>query len=395
MDEHRTIGVGVIGLGFMGRTHLLAYDAARRAGYPCRVLAVCDHGVVEKTLRSGPRGSLDSEHAARAAAVLAGARRYAEVEALLEHPQIDLVSICTYTDTHVDLALRCLERGKHVLVEKPVALRSQDVQRLADGVRPGRLCMPAMCMRFWPAWAWLLEHVRGGTFGAVRSATFERLGSRPDWATHFYADERRSGGALVDLHIHDADFVCACFGPPRSVFATGTTDHLTAAYLYTSGREAHTPPIGDISAASPERAASDRRVGRPDPNLEREQGGPPPHVVAEGGWDHAPGWAFRVRYVVVFENATADFDISRDPQLMLIRDGRCEPVPLPRLTGYDAEVRHLLESISRGASEPAVTVADAVRVTRLLEAERRSLETGAVVRLDAGGEAPGPGPGQR
>ncbi len=367
MEEHRTIGVGVIGLGFMGRTHLLAYDAARQAGYPCRIAAVCDPGPIESALRSGPRGSLNLRQAERLAALLEGLPRYAGAQALLDDPQVELVSICTYTDTHVELALRALERDKHVLVEKPVALRSQEVQRLAAAVRPGLLCMPAMCMRFWPAWAWLLGHIRAGTFGAVRSASFERLGSRPDWATSFYGDGQRSGGALFDLHIHDADFVCACFGPPKGVFAAGTADHLTAAYLYTGERQ--------------DAAASDLRAGRPDPNPEREGVRPPPHVVAEGGWDHAPGWTFRVRYVVVFESATADFDLSRDPQLMLIRDGHPEPVPLPPLTGYDGQVRHMLEAIAAGAAQTEVTLADALLVTRLLEAEKRSLERGGPVPL--------------
>lgn len=360
MVEHRTIGAGVIGLGFMGRTHLLAYDAAHKAGYPCRIAAVCDPGSVESALRSGPRGSLAPRQAERVAALLTGLPRYPEAEALLDDPQVELVSICTYTDTHVELALRALERGKHVLVEKPVAIRSGDVRRLAEALRPGRLCMPAMCMRFWPAWAWLRERICGGTFGAVRSARFERLGSRPDWATSFYSDEQRSGGALFDLHIHDADFVCACFGLPQSVFAAGTSDHLTAAYSFEEDRRraatAGYTPYGQGSWG-------------------------PPHVVAEGGWDHSAGWEFRVRYVVVFEDATADFDLSRNPQLALIRDGRREPVPLPSLTGYDGQVRHMLEAIARGAAQTEVTIADALLVTRLLEAEKRSLELGEPVRL--------------
>jgi predicted dehydrogenase len=117
------------------------------------------------------------------------------------------VSICTPTDSHIELAMTALAAGRHVLVEKPVALRSAEVARLAQAAAPaGRVCMPAMCMRFWPGWEWLKERIEAGEFGRVRSATFQRVGAPPDWSA-FYGDYARSGGPLHDLHIHDADFI--------------------------------------------------------------------------------------------------------------------------------------------------------------------------------------------
>jgi predicted dehydrogenase len=208
------------------------------------------------------------------------------------------------------------------------------VQRLAEvAARSQGLCMPAMCMRFWPGWDWLREHVRRGTFGAVRSAVFARLGTRPQW-NRFYADPGLSGGALFDLHVHDADFVRWCFGEPAEVRSTGTLDHVTTLYRYPGG---------------------------------------PAHVVAEGGWDHTPGFAFRMRYVVAFEHATAEFDLAREPRLVLSRGGASEAIALPGHTGYDGEVRHLLAMIARGERSLAATVDEAVGLTRMLERERASL----------------------
>ena len=96
---------------------------------------------------------------------------------------------------HVDLAIAALEAGKHVLVEKPVAVTADEVRRLAEvDARTDALCMPAMCMRFWPAWTWLAERVREGTYGAVRSAAFQRRATPPRWGGGVYEDDSRPRG---------------------------------------------------------------------------------------------------------------------------------------------------------------------------------------------------------
>lgn len=323
------IGVGVIGLGFMGRTHLAAYRAANDAGFRNEIVAVCDSSADRRTGRGEARGNLstagngplfDPSHT----------RAYEHADELLADSQVELVSICTHTTTHVDFALRALAAGKHVLVEKPVALTSESVERLAHAARGARtLCMPAMCMRFWPGWDFLRERVVAGTFGAPRSATFVRMGAQPSWSP-FYADTAQSGGALFDLHVHDADFVRWCFGAPRDVGAFGTPAHFTASYRF------------------------DRA---------------PLHASAEAGWDPAPGFPFRMRATVTFDEATVDFDLARDAQLLVARGGSLEPIALAKTTGYDGEIRHVLAAIAGERREIAATIDEAVELTRMLERE--------------------------
>ena len=341
----RTLGVGVVGLGFMGRTHVRAWQAAAAGGAPARLVAVCDPSAERRAGRLTPIGNLPLAAGDERLFDPAQVRGHAEVGALLEDPAVELVSVCTPTDTHVALATRALEAGKHVLVEKPVALRSAEVERLIAVQRAsGRVCMPAHCMRFWPGWSWLKERVGAGDLGAVRGATFHRLGTSPSWSRDFYGDPARSGGALHDLHVHDADVILWCFGAPESVASTGSLDHVTTLYRFPGG---------------------------------------PGHVVAEAGVDHAPGFGFRMRYTVVFERATADFDLGREPRLVLARDGRAEPVALPDdagLGGYVGEVAECARAALEGRA-PAVTLEDALAVARLLEAERESLRSGAAVRL--------------
>jgi len=341
----RPIGVGVVGLGFMGRTHLRAYAAAAAAGHACALVAVADRDAARLEGRDVVRGNLETGGTGAPLFDPSLVRVTCEAAELLADPRVELVSVCTPTDSHVPLALAALEAGKHVIVEKPVALRAAEVESLAAAAaaRPHRLALPAFCMRFWPGWDWLIETVRARTFGAVRSARFERLAGPPSWGLDFYTDPARSGGALFDMHVHDADLVCACFGPPRAVASTGTIDHVTTAYAF-----------GDT----------------------------PPHVVAEGGWDLVGGRPFGMRYTVAFERATAEYVLGREPPLVLYEGGEAHAVPLAATTGYDGEIRHALDVVA-GAAAPYVTLADALAVTRVLEAEARSLRTGARVALDA------------
>ena len=335
------VGVGIVGFGYMGRTHLAAYRAANAAGFANRVVALCDPALARTGAKAFALGNL--EGTARAPFLdVKGVELVAEAAALFADERVELVSVCTPTETHVPLALAALAAGKHVLVEKPVALRAREVARLAAAARRARRhCLPAMCMRFWPGWAWLKQAIDERDFGAVKSAVFRRLSAPPAWSREFYGDLARSGGALFDLHVHDADFVLHCFGMPASVASTGSPAHVTTLYRFPDG---------------------------------------PEHVVAEGGWDHTSGFPFTMGFTVVFERATAEFALGREPVVTLDRDGARGQVDLPPGTGYDGEIRHAL-AVLRGRARARVGVGEALALARLLEAERQSLTNGRTVRL--------------
>lgn len=336
MTTPSSIGIGVVGLGFMGRIHTQAYLAAQRDGLPCTFRAVADPNPERRAGNPPAVGNLGGPAPERLFDP-AHVRGYATPEELFADPAIHLVSICTYTDSHIDLSLKALAAGKHVLLEKPVALRSTDVQTLADAARrASTICMPAMCMRFWPGWDWLKARIDDQSFGKVRSAVFQRLGSGPNWSADFYRNAARSGGALFDLHIHDADFIYWCFGTPSSVTSTGSLLHQTTLYRFS------------------------------DPDL---------HVTAEAAWDLVPAAGFRMRYTVCFEHATAEFDISRSPTVTLHTRDKSESIELPTHAGYDGEIRHLINTIASGTRKTDATLDDAVAVTRILEAEAQSIRT--------------------
>ncbi|MDZ4673449.1 MAG: Gfo/Idh/MocA family oxidoreductase [Gemmatimonadota bacterium] len=331
-----TLGVGVIGFGVMGRTHAAAYQAAERAGLAVRLEAICSRQVAG--VDAGGVGNLTELAAGDIAVELAGLRAFRSAEAMLADARIDAVSITTWTESHVPLALAALAAGKHVLVEKPVALSTLEVERLAAAVPDGLVCMPAFCMRFWPGWPWLRDTIRNGSLGALQSLQLSRLGEPPGWAQAFYRDLERSGGALFDLHIHDVDFVRWCLGDPASLASTGSRSHVTTRYQFPDG---------------------------------------PAEVVAEGGHLAQPGFGFHMKYRAVFEDAVADFHHSRESPVLLTRDGATTPVALPAGTAYEAQARHFIEQCLGLGSEPLrATMADAVAATRLLEREAEMVEAG-------------------
>ncbi|MDB6016768.1 MAG: afr 7 [Pedosphaera sp.] len=339
------IKVGIVGLGFMAATHLKAY---RQLG-GMRVGALCnpsghrldgDFSDISGNLGNTDPIKLD----------MAFVKPYRVFADLLADPDIQLIDICAPTPAHPELVMAALQAGKHVLCEKPLARTSQQACEIIAVASSARgFFMPAMCMRFWPEWAWLRKNIEEKTFGEVRSACFRRVGQPPTWGRKVYFDGRQSGGALFDLHIHDTDFIQACFGRPQSVYSTGYTkfsgaiDHVVTQYRVASGAV----------------------------------------VQAEGSWAMADDFGFKMTYTVNFENATADYDLARGADaLKLFVSG--QP---PRIVhceggdGYDGELHHMIHSIQQGTPPTIVTAIDALVAVEICEAEEESIRTGKIVTL--------------
>src|SRR5437867_2937373 len=135
-----------------------------------------------------------------------------------------------------------LRAGKHVLCEKPLARTSAAARQIVEAAAKAKgIFMPAMCLRFWPEWAWLKEAIAAGRYGKVLAARFRRVAEPPGWGRNTFFNGAESGGALFDLHIHDTDFVQYCFGRPQSVFSSGyakfsgAIDHVITQYQVDSG----------------------------------------------------------------------------------------------------------------------------------------------------------------
>jgi predicted dehydrogenase len=340
------INVGIIGLGFMAVTHLKALEKVKGA----RIAAICnpsrrhldgDFSEVFGDIDSDETLELDMSH-------VKAFRDYGE---MLADPDLQLIDICSPTLVHPDQAIRALAAGKHVLLEKPVARTSEDARRIVEATRKsGTFLMPAMCLRFWPEWEYLKNVITDERYGKCLASRFRRVGPPPGWGkTHFH-DGAKSGGALLDLHIHDVDFVNHCFGRPKSVFATGyqkfsgAIDHVVAQYQVEGNAIVH----------------------------------------AEGGWAMTPGFGFNMSYTANFERATVDYDIARgaDELLKVFEEGKDpEVIKMDSNDGYVGEIQYLVDAINAGKTPERVTAEDGQTSIEICEAEEESILQGRSVAL--------------
>ena len=207
------VRLAVIGLGFMGSTHVKA--ALALPGVELAAVASRD----EKKL-AGDFSEIRGNIGAPAGRVdLSGVAQYSDVGALLADPSIDAVDICLPTAMHEQVTIDALRAGKHVLVEKPMALDGAVAIRMVEEAeRQKRTLMAAQVIRFWPEYAALRDTVRSGRLGAFRDAVFRRRCAAPSWGSW-------EGGGAFDLLIHDVDFVLHLFGKPEALSAAGVCDN--------------------------------------------------------------------------------------------------------------------------------------------------------------------------
>jgi predicted dehydrogenase len=332
----KKINVLVVGAGFMGQTHLRVYQQMPQV----RIVAVCDakrrmvSGVI-----AGVAGNLQQRGNLRLGPEV---KMFRDFDQALACPEVDLVDICTPTGLHPAQTIAALQAGKHVLCEKPLATSAAAARQVLKVAATAKgLLMPAMALRFWPGWSWLKE--APATYGKIFAASFRRLSERPSWGT----PSSHPGGALLDLHIHDTDFVSFLFGRPTKVFSSGvvgpdgTVDHVVTQYCYPGG----------------------------------------PVVHAEGSWLHAKN--FNMSFLIQCEHATLDFDFQRGAgALRIARMGKpFQTVRLKGQDGYCREIRHFLDCVARGESSKIIPARDALATLELCEAEEKSVRTGAPVKV--------------
>ncbi len=150
-------GIGVIGAGYWGRNLVRSFGRVHGG----RLIAVAD---------------LDPDRRAQAEQICPGVRLYPEAEALLADPDVDAVAVCTEASSHHRLGMAALQAGKHLFVEKPLALKVAHARELVDeaDARDLRL-MVGHLMLHHPAVQWIVERQREGAFGDLYYLYFQRL----------------------------------------------------------------------------------------------------------------------------------------------------------------------------------------------------------------------------
>lgn len=309
------VRIGLIGLGFMGTTHYGIYRNLPDA----EVVAVAD---VDPAKRAGDISAVAGNIGAGAGSRLdlAGVAVYEDGFRMIAEAAVDVVDICVPTPFHKDYIVAALAAGRHVFSEKPLCRdREQAAEIIAAVKRSDRFFNVGMCVRAWPEYVHARELITSGAIGEVRSAVFRRLSPSVDgnaWENWFMKDEL-SGGALLDMHMHDTDIVRHFFGRPRRVSSFGVRgmvsdnaiDHVVTDYDFEDGRL----------------------------------------ISAEGNWGLARGVPFEMSFRIVAEKAT----VIMDPAGYKVywTDGKVETPEVvdPALpTGWHQELNYFVNCVRDG-----------------------------------------------
>ena len=226
--------VAIIGAGLMARTHIEALATSPSV----QIQAIC-----------APRSE-----ASNALAAAVSARLVEDYDRVLSDDSIAAIDLCVPTEIHRQYGVAALQAGKHVLIEKPLALTLEDAQAIAAvAAKSDKVAMTALVLRFWPAYRTALDLVRRGAIGVPQLINAQRLSPPPSWNT-WMRDHSRSGGPVVDLMIHDLDFVTEVLGAADTVSGVAASglnhacvmsEHLRPAAL----AEAESPAVSIVEGS--------------------------------------------------------------------------------------------------------------------------------------------------
>lgn len=306
----QSIRVALVGGGFMGRMHSEVYGALEGV----ELVHVCDKEIAKAEALAGAHGAATS----------------ASIDEMLAAGGFDVVDICLPTDLHADYTVKALEAGKHVVCEKPMALKEADAERMiAAAEAADRRLMIAHCIRFWPEYEILERYVKDGSLGKLLSLNLTRYGAFPSWSSdNWLADEKRSGGGALDMHIHDTDYALYLLGEPDKIVSHGSVDERGVSHVFT------TMTFGKTV------------------------------VQLEGGWNLPSNAPFKMAFRAIFEKGAAIFDAG---PLTIYEDGKDPVVPevakmsaqgggnISDLGGYFFELKYFYDRLRTGEALDRIT----------------------------------------
>lgn len=308
--------VGLVGVGGISGSHIPAWDAMEDT----LLTALCD--IRPERLEPYP----DKRH-------------YLDFEEMLEKEELDILDICLPTYLHVDFAIKAMKRGIHVICEKPISLKEEDVDRVYQAARENNVCfMVAQVLRFWPEYELIKSLYDSGKYGKLLSGYMGRLNGYPRWSwDDWMLDEKRSGLVPFDLHIHDLDFCIYAFGTPTSLrknrIMLPKQDYISAVYEF-----------------------------------------PDFFITTECAWYSAP-YPFTASFRFLFEKALVAWENGRC--LIYQNDGTildlsCDAkndtgdIDLPQTNAYAEEIRYFKECVRTGSFPDKVKPEELKQVLRIL-----------------------------
>ena len=325
--------VGIVGTGFMGRTH-----AAGWAATPAEIV-----GFVSKDEETAV--SLTNQY---------GGQIFPDVASLL--PNVDVVDICTPTHRHYEMALQAAAAGKHIICEKPLARTlAQAREMMAACDAAGVKLLVAHVVRFFPEYALARQKVASGEIGKtavlrLKRGSFQPKKSVDNWFVNF----EKSGGMMLDLMIHDFDYARWVAGDVVRVYAKNISDSHAGANV-DHGLAIVTHKSGAIS-----------------------------HV--EGSWAY-PQPMFRTQLEIAGNNGLIQFDSGQMASIgvhLHQKGGDAPDVPLPGSPlsedPYTTQIKAFYEHLAHD-TPVRITAVDGYKALQIALAAIQSAQTGQPVEI--------------
>jgi predicted dehydrogenase len=315
--------VGIWGLGLIAKDHVAAYMSLKE-DYPIQLVAVCDidnKAFEEMALANN----------------IKNVNKYNDIDKMLEREKLDIIDICLPTSLHVEAALKMLQKGYHVLLEKPMGLSSAESIKLLDASKKSdKVFMVGQCLRFYPEYQYLKKIIQEKRYGQVLTAYLERLSMTPKRrGENWLLDYERSGGCLFDVHIHDVDIVRYLFGEPKSVSAQAR--HVLSRYDSVNTRFIY----------------ADKQV------------------MALADWTLKPSFGFKPMFRVSFEEATVIYD---NYSLKVYREDESFTPNIEKGKGIEREIEYFIKLITKKCENTENRPEDSFKTIELLECIRSSAD---------------------
>ncbi|WNQ12378.1 Gfo/Idh/MocA family oxidoreductase [Paenibacillus aurantius] len=200
------VKIGLIGAGSISESHLDAYS---KNDQTAEIYAICD---------------LNGERAQAKADKYGATRVYTDYHELLADSEVEAVSICTWNNTHAEIAIAALRAGKHVLVEKPLCRTVEEALQVEQAVKEsGKILQVGFVRRYDRNAEVVRQFIDSGELGEIyyaKASCLRRLGNPGGW---FSDIERSGGGPVIDLGVHVIDICWYMMGRPKVVSVSANT----------------------------------------------------------------------------------------------------------------------------------------------------------------------------
>ena len=320
--------VGVIGCGGMGTTHYLSMKAlSDEMDLEVVALADCRPEFLERAMEKFPN-----------------AKGYSSGNELIENEALDIVHICLPSNLHVSHAVAAMEKGMNVFIEKPVCLTEAEGEQLLETEKKtGVKAMVGQVVRSTPEYRYLKKLYDDKTYGTLKSIVMQRVSGRVKWGfDNWFHDENRSGSVVLDLHVHDLDFLRYMLGEPNSfdvkasAYKNGMINQIITSYEFQDT-----------------------------------------FAVVEGIWDESPALKFRPGFRACFEDATLVFDGLENPSLTIYKtngeienpevesdyagEGNLAGINISDLGPYYTEIKYFAECVRDGKPSEIAPLSEGVK----------------------------------